>query len=155
MGRDAVGVRGIRLKEGDYVVGGEVCSEGDCLLTVTENGYGKRTPLEEYLRGEGGPQNRGGMGLKNYNITEKTGKIADVMMVTEDEDIMIISDDGTILRTGAEGVNIYSRVTQGVRIMNVADGVKVISLAKTEKEEEDPEEREEAGVEEETQSEVE
>ena len=155
MGRDAVGVRGIKLKDGDWVVGGEVCSDGDCLLTVTENGYGKRTPLEDYLRGEGGPQNRGGMGLKNYNITDKTGKIADVKMVTDEDDIMIISDDGTILRTGADGVNIYSRVTQGVKIMNVADGVKVISLAKTEKEEEEPDENGEAEVVEETQNEVE
>ncbi len=148
MGRDAVGVRGIRLKDGDYLVGAEVCSEGDCLLTVTENGYGKRTLVEDYLRGEGGPQNRGGMGLKNYNITEKTGPVAAVKMVTNDDDIMIISDDGTILRTGADGVNIYSRVTQGVRIMNVAEGVKVISLAKTEKEEEETSEEAPAAEEE-------
>ncbi|MCI8537109.1 MAG: DNA gyrase subunit A [Oscillospiraceae bacterium] len=148
MGRDAVGVRGIRLRDDDYLVGAEVCSEGDCLLTVTENGYGKRTLVEDYLRGEGGPQNRGGMGLKNYNITEKTGPVAAVKMVTNDDDIMIISDDGTILRTGADGVNIYSRVTQGVRIMNVAEGVKVISLAKTEKEEEETSEEAPAAEEE-------
>ncbi|NLU23734.1 MAG: DNA gyrase subunit A [Clostridiales bacterium] len=138
MGRDAVGVRGIRLKEGDYVVGAARAVQGHTLLSITENGYGKRTPIEEYLRGEGGePQKRGGSGLKNYNVTEKTGKVVAARVVTGEEDILMISDDGTIIRMDASDINIYSRATQGVRVMRVAEDVKVISLARAEKEEED------------------
>jgi len=138
MGRDAVGVRGIRLKEGDYVVGAARAVEGHTLLSITENGYGKRTAIEEYLRGDGGePQKRGGSGLKNYRVTEKTGKVVAAKVVTGEEDILMISDDGTIIRMDAADINIYSRSTQGVRVMRVADGVKVISLARAEKEAED------------------
>jgi DNA gyrase subunit A len=98
MGRDAAGVRGIRLREGDYVSGAARARPSGALLTVTENGYGKRTAIEEYLRGENGePQHRGGYGLKNYNLTEKTGKAAAVKVVDETDDIMIISDDGTVI----------------------------------------------------------
>ena len=133
MGRDAAGVRGIRLNEGDYVVGAEVADESACLLTVTENGYGKRTQVSEYIRsgedGTGQPQKRGGKGLKNYNITEKTGMIAGVRMVTEDDDVMIISNDGTIIRMPAKDINIYKRDTQGVIVMRVEEG-KVISIEK-------------------------
>ena len=138
MGRDAVGVRGIRLKEGDYVVGAARAVEGHTLLSITENGYGKRTAIEEYLRGDGGePQKRGGSGLKNYHVTEKTGKVVAAKVVTGEEDILMISDDGTIIRMDAADINIYSRSTQGVRVMRVAEGVKVISLARAEKETED------------------
>ena len=125
MGRDAVGVRGIKLREGDYVVGAEIASHGDALLTITENGYGKRTLVPEYS-----VQNRGGYGLKNYNITPKTGSVVATAIVYETDDVLIISDDGTIIRTKADGISVYGRVTQGVRVMTVADGVKVISLAK-------------------------
>ena len=125
MGRDAVGVRGIKLREGDYVVGAEIASHGDALLTITENGYGKRTLVPEYS-----VQNRGGYGLKNYNITPKTGSVVATAIVNETDDVLIISDDGTIIRTKADGISVYGRVTQGVRVMTVADGVKVISLAK-------------------------
>jgi DNA gyrase subunit A len=143
MGREATGVRGIRLREGDFCVGAARTKEGGCLLTVTENGYGKRTELEEYLRGtDGQPQHRGGVGMKNYNITEKTGKVADIKVVTEEDDILMISDDGTIIRTAAEGISIYGRATQGVRLMRLAEGAKLISIARAE--------REEAGDEEET-----
>ncbi len=138
MGRDAVGVRGIRLKDGDYVVGAARAVEGHTLLSITENGYGKRTAIEEYLRGDGGePQKRGGSGLKNYHVTEKTGKVVTAKVVTGEEDILMISDDGTIIRMDAADINIYSRSTQGVRVMRVAEGVKVISLARAEKETED------------------
>ena len=140
MGRDAAGVRGIRLKGEDYVVGAEVALAGKTLLTVTENGYGKRTPVEEYLRGDAGePQNRGGTGLKNYNITEKTGKIVGIAMVDESNDVMMISDDGVIIRMAVTDVNIYSRTTQGVILMRVDESVKVISLATTDHEEEEEE----------------
>ncbi len=139
MGRTAGGVRGIRLREGDYCVGAEIAVEGGYLLSVTEKGYGKRTAVEEYYRtGENGakmPQSRGGMGMKNYNITEKTGKVAAIKAVGEDEDILMISNDGTILRTAAADINIYGRATQGVRLMRLADDVSVISIEKTEKEE--------------------
>ena len=135
MGRDAVGVRGIRLKDGDYVVAGARAHEGQTLLSITENGYGKRTPIEEYLRGEGDePQKRGGSGLKNYNITEKTGKVVAAKVVTGEEDILMISDDGVIIRMATADINTYGRVAQGVRVMRLNDGVHVISVARTEKE---------------------
>lgn len=130
MGRDAVGVRGIRLREGDYVVDAARARENGMLLSVTENGYGKRTPLTEYLRGDT-TQHRGGMGMKNYNITEKTGKVAAVRVVDDTDDILIISDDGTIIRVPAESINVFSRATQGVRLMRVAEGSRVISIART------------------------
>ncbi|MCI8593933.1 MAG: DNA gyrase subunit A [Oscillospiraceae bacterium] len=136
MGRDAMGVRGIRLRQDDYVVGAVRCEEGGALLTVTENGYGKRTALGEYLRGDGGePQHRGGMGLKNYQITQKTGKVAGVKVVHGDEDVLMITNDGVIIRMAAESVNLYGRAAQGVILMRLADGVQVISLALTEHEE--------------------
>ena len=135
MGRDAVGVRGIRLKEGDYVVAGARAHEGQTLLTITENGFGKRTDIEEYLRGEGGePQKRGGSGMKNYNITDKTGKVVAAKVVTGEEDILMISDDGTIIRMPTADINIYGRVAQGVRVMRLKEGVRVISVARAEKE---------------------
>lgn len=148
MGRDAYGVRGIRLREEDFVVGAARTCEGGTLLTVTENGYGKRTPLEEYLRSGGEeeensetepdrqPQKRGGMGLKNYNITDKTGKVAAIKVVRDEDDVMIISDDGTIIRMAASDINVYGRATQGVILMRLQEGVRVISLARTEREEE-------------------
>jgi len=133
MGRDAVGVRGIRLRDGDYVVAGVRAVEGRTLLAITENGYGKRTDISEYLRGDG-PQSRGGYGMKGYQVTEKTGPIAGAKVVSGDEDVLLISDDGTIIRMATADVNTYSRTAQGVRLMRVADGTKVISLARAEKE---------------------
>ena len=148
MGRDAVGVRGIRLRPGDYCVGAARARLGGALLSVTENGYGKRTEIIEYLRGGGDDddektaQRRGGLGLKNYNITEKTGCVADIKVVDDDDDILIISDDGTIIRTAAESISIYGRATQGVRLMRVAEGSKVISIARTDKVEQDDDDAE-------------
>ena len=134
MGRDAVGVRGIKLREGDYCVGAARARSGGALLSVTENGYGKRTDIEEYMRGsDGTPQKRGGMGLKNYNVTERTGKVATVKVVDDNDDILLISDDGTIIRMAADSVSMLGRATQGVRLMRLAEGRKVISLARTEK----------------------
>ena len=147
MGRDATGVRGIKLRAGDYCVGAAQAREGCTLLSVTENGYGKRTDISEYLRGsddelaEKQPQKRGGMGLKNYNITEKTGKVADIKVVDENDDVLIISDDGTIIRMDAGTISVFSRATQGVRLMKIAEGTRVICMARTDKEEnETPEE---------------
>ena len=132
MGRDAAGVRGIRLDEGDAVVGAELAQEGKCLLTVTEKGYGKRTQLTEYLRtaedGSRQPQGRGGKGLKNYNITEKTGPVAGCCVVGEDDDLMLIESGGVIIRIPASDVNVYKRDTQGVIVMRVEDGDRVIGV---------------------------
>lgn len=133
MGRTAVGVRGIRLRKDDYVVAGVRAAEGRTLLAITENGYGKRTDIAEYLRGDE-PQSRGGWGLKGYHVTEKTGPIAGAKVVTGEEDILLISDDGTIIRMATADVNVYSRTAQGVRVMRVNDGTRVISLARAEKE---------------------
>ena len=146
MGRTAMGVRGSKLRAGDYVIGGVLAKLGSMLLAITENGYGKRTPIEEYIRSGGEPQHRGGFGLRGYQITEKTGKAAGVKVVREDDDILIISDDGTIIRMAAADVNVYSRTAQGVRVMRVSEGTKVISLARV-PQEEDKNQTEEAAEE--------
>ena len=136
MGRDAVGVRGIRLRPGDYVVGAAIASESGTLLSVTENGYGKRTVIEEYLRGNDGvPQKRGGMGMKNYNVTKKTGKVSGVKLVEDSDDVLLISDDGTMIRVGANTISVFGKATQGVRVMRMNEGSKLISVATTDKEE--------------------
>ena len=135
MGRDAAGVRGIRLREGDYVIGAARAKHDHQVLMVTENGYGKRTGMDEYFRADG-PQNRGGYGLKGYQVTDKTGPIAGVKVVDENDDIFIISDDGVIIRMSVKDINIYSRFAQGVILMRLQEGVKVISIARTEHEEE-------------------
>ena len=135
MGRVAVGVRGIRLRDGDYVVGAGVSESGTALLSITENGYGKRTPVEEYT-----VQHRGGMGLKNYNITDKTGKVVDMKIVNEEDDLLVVSDDGTIIRMAVSDISVLGRSTQGVRVMKVNDGAKVISIARTDKEDDTEEE---------------
>ena len=140
MGRDAVGVRGIKLKDGDYLVGGEIVQPDKLLFSVTENGYGKRTSPDEFSA-----QNRGGQGVKAYQCTAKTGNVAAVAMVAESEDLMMISDDGTIIRTGSGGVSVISRATQGVKVMTVAEGVKVIGLAVADPDEEEPSDESEAG----------
>ena len=140
MGRDAAGVRGISLSEGDLVVGAERYEEGKTLLTVTENGYGKRTELPEYLRtgpdGEKVPQSRGGKGLKNYNITPKTGPIAGCRVVGEQDDVMLIENGGVIIRIPASSINVYKRDVQGVIVMRLDEGSKVVSLERVEREEE-------------------
>ena len=137
MGRDATGVRGIMLSEGDYVVGAEKAEEGKCLLTVTQRGYGKRTELSEYLRtgpnGEKVPQQRGGKGLKNYNITEKTGPIAGCRVVAEDDDVMLIENGGVIIRIPASSINVYKRDTQGVIVMRIEEGNQVVSVERIDK----------------------
>ena len=142
MGRDAAGVRGISLNEGDFVVGAEKVEEGKTLLTVTENGYGKRTELAEYLRtgpdGEKIPQSRGGKGLKNYNITSKTGNIAGCRVVGDKDDVMLIENGGVIIRIPASSINVYKRDTQGVIVMRIDGGNKVVSIERVEQEEEEP-----------------
>ena len=129
MGRVAVGVRGIRLRDGDYVVGAGNSLSGEAVLTITEKGYGKRTMLSEYS-----VHGRGGVGIKNYQVTGKTGGIADVKMVNSDEDILVISDDGTIIRMAVDHISMLGRSTQGVRIMRLTEGSRVISIERTERE---------------------
>ena len=136
MGRAAMGVRGIHLRDGDRVIGAAAAGEGGMVLSVTENGYGKRTPVEEYFRG-GEAQKRGGYGMKNYQVTEKTGPVAAMKIVDGTEDILMVSDDDVIIRTDVGSVSVYGRSTQGVRLMRLNDGARLVSIATTEKETED------------------
>ena len=139
MGRDAMGVRGILLSENDVVIGAEKAEEGKTLLTVTQRGYGKRTELVEYLRtgpnGEKQAQGRGGKGLKNYNITPKTGLVAGCRVVNNEDDVMLIENGGVIIRIPASSINIYKRDVQGVIVMRIEEGNQVVSVERVEKEE--------------------
>ncbi len=139
MGRVTRGVRGIRIAEEDYLVGMVVEREGAALLTITENGYGKRTATKEYRL-----QNRGGKGISNYNITEKTGKVAAIRMVEEGEDLLLVTSGGIIMRTQVEEISLLSRSTQGVRVVRLGEGVKVIDIAGAAREEEEVSEEETA-----------
>ena len=139
MGRDAAGVRGINLREGDYVVGAARAKHHHQVLMITENGYGKRTDMDEYIRADG-PQKRGGYGLKGYNVTEKTGPVVGVKVVNDQDDVLVINDAGVIIRMAVSGISTYGRTAQGVKIMNLEEGVKVISFARTDHEEEEIEE---------------
>ena len=138
MGRDACGVRGIKLREGDWVVGAARAKRDHQVLMITEHGYGKRTEMDEYIRADG-PQKRGGFGLKGYNVTEKTGSVVGVKVVSDADDILVINDAGVIIRMAAAGISTYSRAAQGVKIMNLEEGVKVISFARTDHEEDEEE----------------
>ena len=136
MGRDAAGVRGIRLAAGDCVVGAAVAEPGKTLLSVTENGYGKRTPVESYLRGDE-VQGRGGKGLRSYRLTDKTGPVAGAAVVSDTDDIMLIESGGIILRTPVENINVYGRDTQGVILMRVEPGNRLIAVQSVVTEEEE------------------
>jgi len=126
MGRTAHGVRGIRLKSGDYVVDAVTVQDGTKLLTMTENGYGKKTEFDEYKL-----QARGGKGIFNYKLTDKTGKIIGLKAVCDDDDIMVITSDGVIIRTHTAEISTYGRQTQGVRIMKLDSAVNAVSIATT------------------------
>ena len=131
MGRTSMGVRGIRLRPGDYVVGAGRAWPGRTVLTVTENGYGKRTPVEEYS-----VHNRGGLGMKNYMATEKTGKIVGIKVVEGSEDLLLATQSGTLIRTPVEGIRLAGRATQGVIVMRFKEeGDRVIAMSLAEKEE--------------------
>ncbi|MDD5938411.1 MAG: DNA gyrase subunit A [Clostridiales bacterium] len=133
MGRDACGVMGIRLRQGDYVVGAARAKYDHYVLIVTENGYGKRTMMDEYIRGDG-PQKRGGYGLKGYQVTGKTGPVVGVKVVNDNDDVLVINDAGVIIRMACAEISCYSRGAQGVKVMNLPEGVKVISIARTDHE---------------------
>ncbi len=140
MGRDAAGVRGMLLDADDEIVGAGISEEGKQLLTVTEFGFGKRTELSEYMRlaedGQRRPQQRGGKGLKNYNLTAKTGKVAGVAIVGAEDDVMLIENGGVLIRTPVSEINVYKRDTQGVILMRLDEGSRVISVARVDREEE-------------------
>ena len=129
-GRTSMGVRGIRLREGDYVVGAARAHEGKAVLSITENGYGKRTPVEEYRI-----TNRGGLGIRNYMVTEKTGKVVGIKVVDGSEDLMLVTQSGTLIRTDVDGIRMAGRSTQGVIVMRFkGEGDSVIAMALAEKE---------------------
>ncbi|HJB13408.1 MAG TPA: DNA gyrase subunit A [Candidatus Oscillibacter excrementigallinarum] len=133
MGRDAVGVRGIRLREGDYVVGAARAKPDHEVLSITENGYGKRTPVEEYRI-----TNRGGLGIKNYMVTDKTGSVVGIKVVDGTEDLLLVTQAGILIRTPVENIRTAGRATQGVIVMRFKEeGDQVISMALTEHEEEE------------------
>ncbi len=136
MGRTARGVRGIRLREGDYVVGAVRVEEGKKLVTVTENGYGKRTDFEEFR-----VKGRGGLGVTCHNLTEKTGLLCGIAAVDDGDDLMMITDGGTIIRTPVKDVNTYSRAASGVIVMRLAENQKLAGFTKVAHEE--PEESDE------------
>lgn len=125
MGRSARGVTGIRLKKNDLVVGMEALQENACLLTVTEKGYGKRTPLEEYRQ-----QTRGGSGIITIKTSDRNGKVVAVLQVTDTDDVMFVSDGGQVLRTNSKGISEQSRNTQGVRLFSLGKDERVSSVAK-------------------------
>ena len=141
MGRVACGVKGITLGEDDCIVGAGVYQEDKTLLSVTENGFGKRTELVNFLRlDENGErtqtQSRGGKGMTAYGVTEKTGLLAGVQIVSEDDDLMVIENSGVVIRMQVSDINIYGRTAQGVKVMRLDEGSKVISIECFEREEE-------------------
>lgn len=132
LGRVSQGVKGISLEEGDYVVGMGTSRADSTLLVVTENGFGKRTELDEYKT-----QTRAGKGILTYRVTEKTGKVAGIKLVHETDEIMLISSDGTIIRLEVSGISILGRATQGVTLMRTSSGNRVVSIARIETEGDD------------------
>ncbi len=137
MGRTAAGVRGMRLAEGDEICGSAVVEDGKMLATITENGLGKRTPFEEYS-----VHGRGGKGMKCHNITDKTGLLCGIAAISEDDDVMMISDGGTVIRFRAEEIRITGRAAAGVRVMTPKPGEHIVNFACVEREEENREEPE-------------
>ncbi|MBR5798183.1 MAG: DNA gyrase subunit A [Clostridia bacterium] len=139
MGRTARGVRGMRLAEDDFVVGAVLVDESKMLMTVTERGYGKRTEFNEFRQ----MKNRGGSGIICHNISEKTGKLAGVCAVDEQDDLMLITDQGTIIRTPVAGINTYSRSASGVIVMRLDDDQKIVNFTKVSPDEKKDEEADE------------
>jgi len=130
MGRTAYGVRGITLRDDDEVVAMEVVRPGTAVLTVTANGYGKRTPIEEYR-----VTGRGGIGIINIQTTERNGRVMGVASVTETDEVMLITQQGKVLRTAAGTISLIGRNTQGVRVIDMDDEDRAVSLARLDAEE--------------------
>ena len=137
-GRVSMGVRGINLGDGDEVIGMQLNTQGDYLLIVSENGMGKRTPIGEFTT-----QNRGGKGVKCYKITEKTGNVVGIKAVNEENEVMLITTEGIIIRISCSDISILGRITSGVKLMNLDDHVSVASIAKVREKKEETEESEE------------
>ena len=138
MGRTARGVRGITVRDGDYVTGVALVEEGKSLITITENGYGKRTPYSDFRE----MKHRGGVGVQAHNLTEKTGKLCGIASVDDDDDLMMITDAGTIIRTPVCGVPSYSRTASGVIMMRLSEGQTLVNFTKVKREEEEIEDLE-------------
>ena len=132
MGRTAMGVKGMELDKDDYIIGMQLVAEDGYVLTIRERGYGKRTPIDEYRA-----QNRGGKGIITMNVTEKTGNLVGLEMVTEDDELMIINSNGIIIRIEVKDISVIGRNTQGVLLMRTDEGESVVSVAKINKNEED------------------
>ena len=148
MGRSAMGVRSIDLDEGDEVIDVAFVEEGAQVLSITENGYGKRTDIDEYRL-----QQRGGKGIKAMNLTKKTGNLAAQLLVHDDEDLLLITSDGTVIRTPVNSISVLGRNTQGVRLMRVGEDSKVVCVARAEPEpEEEPDNDVETEATEETEN---
>jgi len=130
MGRAAAGVIGIRLRPGDEVIGMEVCSESCDLLVATEKGYGKRTLITAYR-----PQARGGYGLKTLNITDKNGPLVDMKVVSEEDELLVITAEGHIIRQAVASISEVGRLTQGVRLIRLDEGDRVAGITKVVKHE--------------------
>ncbi|MEI6102074.1 MAG: DNA gyrase C-terminal beta-propeller domain-containing protein, partial [Eubacteriales bacterium] len=141
MGRTATGVRAIMLREGDAVIGAGIIQTDKQVLVITENGYGKRTYVEEYKE-----QIRGGIGVKTMNITEKTGLMCGILVVDGTEDLMLISDAGIVIRMKVEEISIFGRDTQGVRLMKIEEGTRVVCVERIVEDEEADSEAEEETV---------
>ncbi len=131
MGRTAMGVKGITLSEGDKVVSMSLSDEGEDLLVVSQNGYGKRTDINEYRS-----QIRAGKGIKTYNMSEKTGEIVGATMVNNEDELMLINSDGVLIRLRVDDISVFGRITSGVKLMKTDDEVNVVSIAKIDTEEE-------------------
>ena len=147
-GRVSMGVRGINLSDGDEIIGMQLCSQGDYLLIASEKGMGKRTSMSEFS-----VQNRGGKGVKCYKITEKTGNVVGVKAVNDDNEVMMITTEGIIIRIACSDISILGRITSGVKLMNLDEKVSVASIAKVREKEEKPEENTEANEQEEIEQE--
>jgi DNA gyrase subunit A len=132
MGRTAYGVRGITLRDGDEVVAMEVVRQGGTLLTVTEHGYGKRTEIDEYRL-----QSRGGLGIINIQTSDRNGRVVGVAYVVSGDEIMLISQQGMVIRMSTDGIRVIGRATQGVRLIETEENDKVVSIARLE-EDQDP-----------------
>ena len=143
-GRVSMGVRGINLSDGDEIIGMQLCSQGDCLLIVSEKGMGKRTSMSEFS-----VQNRGGKGVKCYKITEKTGNVVGVKAVNDDNEVMMITTEGIIIRIACSDISILGRITSGVKLMNLDEKVSVASIAKVREKEDKTEGNEQEETEEE------
>ena len=132
MGRTAMGVKGITLSEDDRVVSMSLSDEGEDLLVVIQNGYGKRTDIDEYRS-----QIRAGKGIKTYNMSEKTGEIVGATMVNNEDELMLINSDGVLIRLRVDDISVFGRVTSGVKLMKTDDEVNVVSIAKINTDEEE------------------